>query len=130
MKNRIIGIILIIIGIGISYYSIGIIKQANEKQKTYIETTAVVVGYEDCDLEDSIGQSFIAEYKVDRNTYRIKENACSNTPRGLNSEVKIKYNPNDPNDAVFSNDISHYIITLVGIVFIISGFIFTFKKNY
>ena len=129
MKKKIIGIITIIFGVAICYFSIGNFKTNTEKQKTYIETTAIVVGYEDCDLDDSIGQRYIAEYKIDRDTYQIKENGCSNSPIRLKSEVKIKYNPNDPSDAVFANDISHYFVLPIGIIFIICGIVLIFKKD-
>ena len=129
MKNKIIGFIIVIFGIGICYFSIGNFKTNSEKQKTYTETIAKVVGYEECDLDDTTGQRFIAEYKIDRDTYQIKENACSNMPKSLGTEVKIKYNPNNPSDAVFSNDISYYLILPAGIIFIICGFVLAFKKN-
>lgn len=129
MKNKVIGIIVIILGIGICILSVGNFKTNNGKQKTYTETTAKVVGYEECDLDDTTGQRFIAEYKIDRDTYKIKGNVCSNMPKSLGTEVKIKYNPNNPSDAIFANDISHYFVLPIGIIFIICGFVLILKKN-
>ena len=129
MKYKILYITFIIIGIFLCIYSVNIIKENNEKQKNYVTTTAKVVGYEECQLDDSIGQRYIAEYKIDRNTYQIKANSCTNMPKGLNKKVSIKYNPDNPSDAVFAGDITPYIIPIVGIAFIVFGIIFLLRKD-
>ena len=126
-KNKIMGIIIIIIGIGVGIFSVGNIKSNNEKQAKYIETTATIVRYEECEMDETTGTHFVAEYKVDRNTYEITEKACSNLPGKNKKTVKIKYNPDNPADAVFSNEIGHYIVPIVAAIFIACG-IFMFKK--
>lgn len=131
MKNKIFGIISIIIGLVTCYFSIGNFKENSEKQKTYIEATAIVIGYEECELDNnSIGQRYIAEYKIDRDTYQIKSNSCTNMPKGVNKKVTIKYNPDNPSDAVFANDISYYLVLPLGIIFTICGLVLIFKKSY
>ena len=130
MRNKIFGILTIIIGLVVLIFSINDIKKNNEKQKTYIETTATVVGYEECELDDNdIGQRFIAEYQIDRNKYQIVSNTCGTVTKGLNKKVSIKYNPNNPSDAIFANDKSVYIAAAVGVIFIICGFVVVLKKD-
>lgn len=129
MKNKILAIALLIIGVGICFFGIKNFKSEQVKHDTYIETTATVVGYEDCELDEGdIGNRYIAEYKIDRDTYQIKSNTCSNVTKGINSKVKIKYNPNNPSDAVFANDISRYILVPIGLVFIVCAVI-VFRKE-
>ena len=129
MNNKIAGIIALIIGIIIVIFSVGYYKSNKNKQNTYIETTAIIVGYEDCQMDEDIGTRFIAEYKIDRETYQIKENGCSNAPIKTKKTVKIKYDPNNPSDAVFANDISHYIMPLAGIIFMFCGIVLLIKRN-
>ena len=129
MNNKIIGIIVIIFGIIIMVWSVGNFKVNDNKQKTYIETTATIVDYEECEMDDTMGTRFIAEYKVDRSTYQIKENGCSNVPIKTKKTVKIKYNPSNPEDAVFANDISHYLLPAVGAIFAACGIILIRKKS-
>ena len=130
MRNKIFGIIIIIMGLAVLIFSINDVKKNNVKEKTYIETTATVVGYEDCELDDNdIGQRFIAEYQIDRNKYQIVSNTCGTVTKGLNKKVAIKYNPNNPGDAIFANDKSSYIGAAVGVLFIICGFVVALKKD-
>lgn len=131
MKYKIIGIIVLIIGIALSIYSVSYYDKEQKKQKTYIETTATVVGYEECELDEGdTGSRYIAEYKIDRDTYQIKANSCTNMPKGIGKEVKIKYNPNNPSDAVFTNDITRYLLPVIGVIFVIAGIIVFKKENY
>ena len=121
---------MIVLGVVISIWSVGNFKSNAEKQKTYIETTATIVDYEECNLDEGeVGTRFIAEYRIDRNTYQIKENGCSNAPVKLKKTVKIKYNPENPEDAVFAGDISHYLMPIIGVIFTICGIVLIRKKN-
>ena len=127
--NKYIWLIVIIIGLGLCIYSIKVIPGKIKEEKTYIETTAIVVDHEMCTFDDgSMGESYIAEYQVDRSKYRITSNSCATISKPLNSEVKIKYDPSNPEKAVFSNDIGNYIIPLIGIIFVICGIALKLKK--
>ena len=130
MKNKLFGVIALIIGIGICIYSVSNFKNTEFKKKNYVETTAYVVDFEQCELDDNeYGTRYIAEYVVGNKKYRISENGCSSVSVKINSDVKVKYNPDNPNEAIFANDISHYIIPAVGIVFAICGIILIVKRN-
>ena len=130
MKNKIIGIAVLIIGIALSIYSVSYYDKEQKKQKTYIETVATIVGYEDCELDDGdTGSRYIAEYRIDRNIYKIKANSCTNMPKAIGKKVNVKYNPQDPSEAIFANDISRYILPIVGIIFMISGIIIIKKEQ-
>lgn len=122
-------LIPIIVGLGICIYSALVIPGKIEKEKTYVETTAVVVDYEMCTFDDgTTGNSYIAEYQVDRDKYRIKSSSCATINKSIGSEVKVKYNPKDPSIAVFTNDISNYIIPLIGVIFVICGVVIKRKQ--
>ena len=133
MKNiiaRYAWLIAIIIGMGLCIYSIKVIPNKIKEERTYIETTAIVVDYEECTFDDdTTGKRYIAEYKVDRNKYRITSSSCGTITKSLNSEVKVKYDPNNPGKAVFINDMGSYIIPLVGVIFIICGIILKRKQQ-
>ena len=129
MKYKIIGVIVIIIGIGLCIYSVNFYKKEQTKHETYIDAVATVVGYEDCEFSDGdIGSKYIAEYKIKRNTYQIKSTDCTNVPKKIGKEVKIKYNPRNPSDAIFTNDITRYLLPSIGIMFVMAGVI-VFRKT-
>ena len=121
MTSKLFGFVALFIGIGILLLGINYFKDTIVKQNTYTETTAYIVDYEGCELENGSGIRYIAEYEVDKRKYRVAENGCSNIPKNNKKEVKVKYNPENPEDAVFSGDISHYLIPAISIVFIIGG---------
>lgn len=128
-KKIIVMIIFILVGLGLSIFSFMNIKKYNEKDKTYIETTAKVVDYEyDRDEEGRELAAIISEYKVERNTYRIKSSSFSSNPKAIGSIVKIKYNPNNPSEAIYSGDKSYYFVLGVGVLFTLVGLFVTFKE--
>ena len=133
IKKIILLILTILIGVGLSIYSVIKIKEYNEKNKTYIETTATVVDY-----ETSIGEdgdelaAIIVEYKVERNSYQLKSTSSSNHPKPIGSKVKVKYNPTNPSEAIFSNDKSNIILLIAGLLFAgfgTYGLIYTIKNK-
>lgn len=68
------------------------IKTYNEKNKTYIEITSVVVDYT---YGDEWLEAIIVECTVDEQTYRKQSNSYSNMSKSKWPQVKVKYNPND-----------------------------------
>ena len=122
LRKIILLVVTVLIGIGLSIFSIINIRAYNEKNKTYIEATATVVDYEyDRDEEGRELATIIVEYKVDRNTYKLKDKSSTTNPQALGSKVKIKYNPSNPSDAIFSNDNTYIITLVVGIIFALVG---------
>ena len=128
MRNKLAGIIALIVGIGILAFGIKNFGTAKFKQDNYIGTTAYVVSYEECELDDSTGYRYVAEYEVERSKYKISGNSCSSwMPK--RKTVQVKYNPEDPSDAVIAGDTSHYFILSIGVLFIGCGIIMLCKKD-
>ena len=118
MKNIIIAISSLLIGLGITIFSIISIKSYNEKMASYVETTAIVVGYNySTDDEGDELAAIIAEYKVERETYRINSSSYSTSTKALGTKVKVKYNPKDPSDAIFVDDKSSFFVLFMGLLF-------------
>ncbi len=132
MKNKFskyFWLIPIISGLIICIYSVKVIPNKIKEEKTYIETTAIVVDYETCEFDDgNTGESYVVEYKIDRDSFRLTSNSCATIPKKLGKEVKIKYDPNDPSKAIFANDIGNYLIPVAGVIFLICGVILK-RKN-
>ena len=98
------GLIFAVIGIGLLLFSVSIIKNYNQKNKTYTETTSVVVDYA---YDDEGLEAIIVEYTVDGKSYRKQSNSYSNMPKSKGTQVKVKYNPNNPSDAIWVNDYTY-----------------------
>jgi len=112
------GLLCIILGVGSLIYSFFLINLYNEKNRTYIETYATVVDYN----YDSEGlASIIVEYTVDGQTYRKTSTSYSKFPKSIGTEVKVKYNPKAPNDAIWEVDSTNFLVLLVGVVFTAVG---------
>ena len=114
------GIIFIIFGILFLFISISTIKTYNEKNKTYIETNSKVVDYEY--NEDGL-QAIVVEYVVNGETYKKVSNTYSNMPQEIGTVVLVKYNPVNPQDAIWSSDSTNIIFPIVSVVFILTGVI-------
>ncbi|MCM1371075.1 MAG: DUF3592 domain-containing protein [Clostridium sp.] len=129
------GLMFTIIGIALILTPIIIKNLNNQITRDFIETNAVVVGY---DSDNEGLKAIVVEYKVNRETYRKISNMYSNIPKPKGTQLKIKYNPNDPSDAVLPSEsiiiiiipiIIGSIFVLVGTVVIISS-IKKKKRNY
>lgn len=114
------GLIFAVIGIGLLLFSVSTIKNYNQKNKTYTETTSVVVDYA---YDDEGLEAIIVEYTVDGKSYRKQSNSYSNMPKSKGTQVKVKYNPDDPSDAIWVNDSTNIVLPLVGGLFALVGII-------
>lgn len=114
------GLTFAIIGIVLLFFAISSIKTYNEKNETFIETLSKVVDYE---YNNEGLQAIIVEYVVDGQTYQKVSNTYSNMPKNIGTEVSIKYNPNNPKDAIWSSDSTNIVLPLFGSVLIIVGII-------
>ncbi len=122
------GLIFAVVGIGLLLFSVSTIKTYSEKSKTFTETTSVVVDYA---YDDEGLEAIIVEYTVDGKAYRKQSNSYSNMPKSKGTKVKVKYNPNNPSDAIWVNDSTNIVFPLVGGLFALVGIIIvasSFKK--
>lgn len=112
------GFIALIVGIALLCYSVYYGKIYNEKSKNYIETSAIVVGYN----YNSDGlAAIVVEYKVNGNSYQKVSNSYSSMPKRIGARVSIKYNPNAPGDAIWTKDEGSIIFPLIGVLFSLVG---------
>lgn len=114
------GLLFVLVGVIFSFLAITTIKTYNEKNKTFIETTSKVVDY---NYNDEGLQAIVVEYVVDGQTYEKASNAYSNMPKSIGTEVSIKYNPNNPKDAIWVSDSNNIILPAVGVGFTLIGII-------
>lgn len=120
------GIIFIIIGVLLLKFSISSNKTYKEKDATFIPITSKVVSY----ATNSDGlQAIIVEYEVDGNKYTKQSNTYSSMPKSIGTEVGVKYNPDNPNDAIWEKDSTGTILFIVSVVFIVAGAIVIISRN-
>lgn len=114
------GLIFAIVGIALLCFAVSSIKTYNEKNETFVETTSRVVDYK---YNDEGLQAIVVEYVVDGQTYQKVSNSYSNMSKSIGTEVSIKYNPNNPQDAIWTLDSTNIILPIVGVVFTLVGVI-------
>lgn len=112
------GLIFLFAGIEVLLLSVSTIKSYNEKNETYKEVTSVVVDY---DYNDDDLEAIIVEYVVDGQTYRKKSNTYSSVHKMKGTEVKLKYDPNNPSEAIWVNDSTNIVMPLFGGAFSLAG---------
>lgn len=115
------GLIFVVVGIVLLYFAISSIKTYNEKSKTFIEITSTIVDYK---YNDEGLQAIVVEYVVDGETYQKISNTYTNMPKSIGTEVPIKYNPNNPKDAIWVSDSNNIVLPIVGVAFTLVGIFF------
>jgi len=117
-QEILLGLIFMVAGIGLLFFAVSTIKTYNEKKSTFIETTSKVVDYK---YNNEGLQAIIVEYIVDGQNYQKISNSYSNMPKRIGTEVSIKYNPENPGDAIWSNDSTNIVMPIAGALFNIVG---------
>ena len=114
------GLIFAIVGIALLCFAVSSIKSYNKKNETFVETTSKVVDYR---YDDDGLQAIVVEYVVDGRTYQKVSNSYTNMPKSIGTEVSVKYNPDNPQDAIWTSDSSNIILPIVGFIFTLVGII-------
>lgn len=117
-----VGIFCLFFGIKNTYYS-------NQKTKNYLTTTAYYNNYEIYDVDDSDNNTtyrLIYVYKVNDKEYTIKTDYGTSFIPDKNSEKQIKYNPNNPSEAIFLGLNKNNILIYFGAFFFLVGMMFVF----
>lgn len=112
------GLIFIVVGAGLLFFSIKTINEYKEKDAKFIETTSKVVAY---DRNSDDLEAIIVEYVVDGQTYTMTSNTYSTNPKDIGESVSIKYNPEDPSDAIWTNDSTNIVLPIASVVFMLAG---------
>lgn len=120
------GIICLAIGIKDTY-------QISKKTKNYLTTTCYYKDYEIYDSYDNKDHGrtenhttyrFIYVYEIDGKEYSIKTDYGSGSIPDENSSRKIKYNPNNPGEAVFTGTNANSGLIYFGAFFFLGGMVF------
>lgn len=128
MKNnkmvtfRIIIVLLFIVGLAITSASSIVIFNNYRKSKIYTPITAVVVAY---DKKENGLRSIIIEYNIENKYYQITSKHYSSKPEKRDSEIKIKYNPENPSEIIWIDN-NHNKKYLTSGLILVSGSILMF----
>ena len=120
-----VGIVCLFLGIKDTYY-------INKKTKNYLTTTAYYNNYEIYDFSDRDGTTYrlIYTYKVGNSEYTIKTDYGSGSIPDINSKRQIKYNPNNPSEAVFLGTNKNKMLIYFGAFFLLGGMVFVLGFLY
>ena len=127
----VIAIVAIIIGLGVIAGGIAYITNTIEKTDSYVKTDSTVIDFAEVRVHDtrhggySILYSEIVEYTVNGQTYTAQNTAASSSPKSNGSKIKIKYNPDNPEECVFveTTVASPIILFIIGFGFSIVGIV-------
>ena len=127
----VIAIVAIIIGLGVIAGGIVYTTNTSEKTSSYVKTDATVIDFAEVrSLNHDRGYSTIyyseiVEYTVNGQTYTAQNTAASSSPKSNGSKIKIKYNPDNPEECVFveTTVVAPIILFVIGSVFFIVGIV-------
>ena len=95
----------------------------------YIETEGPVFEYSE--RYNKNGTKRFAEkieFDVDGKKYICMSEIYTSHPKNINSVLKVKYNPNNPNDNVIKNSIRRFII-LFALIILLIGLVYATKDR-
>ncbi len=113
------GILCLVIGIRDTYLT-------NKRTKNYLTTTGYFKDYEIFNSSKQEEQTYrlIYVYEVDGQEYTLKTDYGSGSIPSKNSEREIKYNPNNPNEAVFTGTNRNSGLIYFGAFFVLGSMVF------
>lgn len=106
--------------LGLAILSIGIYLTHKQKIETqdYIETTGIFIESSIySDDEDGITYALTYRYRVNNETYYITTDYGSGSVPSVGSQKTIKYNPNNPSEAIITGFNSYTLILFLGGMF-------------
>lgn len=119
IKTFLTSIVLIGIGVVVSFYGNKILNEFIDKNDPFIEVTATVIDYDAAGSEDGSAYT-IYGYNVGGIDYKVYSSVKSTNLPEIGDTVNIKYNPSNPTEVVFLNG-SNYVVMFAGVGFILAG---------
>lgn len=100
--------------------------QMGKKIRNYLPATGYYQDYEIYDLNNETGQTYrlIYAYEVNGQEYTIKTDYGSGSIPSQNSTREIKYNPDNPSEAVFTGTNRNIVLISFGTFFLLGGSVF------
>jgi len=125
---KIIMVLVILLGLTVITFSIKSIIDINDKTKNYIsiEATFEGVSFEN-DEGGTYGLGYV--YTVDGKTYHISTDYSTSIIPEEGSTKTIKYNPEDPNDAVITGYGTEMLVIVIGFMFVSIPLVFIMNGN-
>lgn len=122
--------IFILIGVVSTFFGIKTMYDRAQKTKDYVLVEGVYVG-SSVYSSDEDGKTYILtySYEVDNKEYRISTDYGTGSVPKLGTKKNIKYNPDNPNEAVISGSGSSGILLVLGFMFIMFPLIILFSSN-
>ena len=93
------GIIMIIISM-IGFFAVLFLLARVNNPHLDAKTEGFVVDYEEHHDDDGDMYSIVVEYEVDGEFYRVYSPARTNRPKSLGTKIKVKYNSENPKNAL------------------------------
>ena len=119
IKTFFTSVVLIAIGVGLSFYGNKIINEFIEKNDPFIEVIAAVIDYDYAGSEEE-GAYIIYGYNVGGIDYKVSSNIRTTNLPEIGDTTTIKYNPSNPTEVVFLSG-SNYVVLFVGAGFVLAG---------
>ena len=129
--------LLVLMGIGIVFVFISIFifftlnnaeKQQEKKTKNYVEIEGKVVDHVDKVDDDGVLYAEVVEYVVNDQEYKVVNNVYTNKPKEIGETIKVRYNPDNPKEAVIDSNFLNIfkyafsgLFMFIGVVFVIYG---------
>ena len=125
IKTFFTSVILIAIGVVVSFYGNKILNEFIDKNDPFVEVTATVIDYDYAGSEDGSAYT-IYEYNVGGIDYKVYSSVKSTSLPAIGDTITLKYNPSNPTEVVFLNG-SNYVVMFAGAGFVLAGIFGLFR---
>ena len=107
----VVGCAFIFLGYKVFMHGYDHMKELKDKNSNYVETMATIVGHNE---NNKRLQAVIVEYNVNGVKYKGTSDIYSANYQEVGTQVKIKYNPSNPEEVIWREDISKNDIVIMG----------------
>lgn len=125
IKTFLTSVVLIVIGVVVSFYGNKILNEFIDKKDPFVEVTATVIDYDYAGSEDGSAYT-IYEYNVGGIDYKVYSSVKSTSLPAIGDTLTLKYNPSNPTEVVFLNG-SNYVVMFAGAGFVLAGIFGLFR---
>ena len=113
IKTLFTSVVLILIGVMLSFYGNKFINEFIKKNDNFIEVTATVIGFDSAGAQDGSAYT-VYQYNVDGIDYKVYSGIKSTDLPEIGDTIVLKYNPSNPSEVVFMNG-SNYVVMFAGV---------------
>ena len=125
IKTFLTSVVLIGIGVVVSFYGNKILNEFIDKNDPFVEVTATVIGFDSAGSEDGSAYT-IYQYNVGGIDYKVYSSVKSTSLPAIGDTITLKYNPSNPAEVVFLNG-SNYVVMFAGAGFVLVGIFGLFR---